>query len=60
MSNATTLAAGYGDKGESVVIVQGNYAYTGLLHYVLPSAITITQIAFSRPRLVASIPYTGP
>jgi len=58
MSNATTLAAGFGGKGESVVIVQGTYSYTGLLHYVLPGSLTLTQVAFSRPRLVASIPHT--
>ncbi len=56
LSNATTLAAGYGQKGESVIIVQGNYAYSSLLHYVLPGSINMSQIAFSRPRLVASIP----
>jgi Flp pilus assembly protein TadG len=58
MNNAATLAAGYGFKGESVVIVQGNYGYNGLLNYVLPKTINITQIAFSRPRLVPSIPHT--
>ncbi len=57
LANATTLAAGYGQKGESVIIVQGNYAYSSLFHYVLPGSITMTQLAFSRPRLVASIPY---
>lgn len=57
LNNATTLAAGYGQKGESVIIVQGNYAYSSLFHYVLPGSITMTQIAFSRPRLVSSIPY---
>ena len=57
MPNSTTLAAGYGQKGESVIIVQGNYAYTSVLHYVLPGTINMSQIAFSRPRLVASIPY---
>lgn len=60
MNNAATatLAAGYGQKGESVVIVQGNYAYTSVLHFVMPNALTLTQIAFSRPRLVGAIPHT--
>jgi len=58
MNNATTLAAGYGGKGESVVIVQGTYSYSGFLHYVLPRSLTMTQLAFSRPRLVASIPHS--
>jgi Flp pilus assembly protein TadG len=58
LGNATTLAAGYGQKGESVVIVQGNYAYHSVLAYVMPAAINMSQIAFSRPRLVASIPHT--
>lgn len=57
MGNSTTLAAGYGQKGESVVIVQGTYTYTSLLHYVMPGSITMTQIGFSRPRLVGQIPY---
>ncbi len=57
LGNWATLAAGYGQKGESVVIVQGNYAYTSVLHYVLPGTINMSQIAFSRPRLVASIPH---
>jgi len=57
LNNWATLAAGYGQKGESVVIVQGNYAYHSVLAYVLPGTINMSQIAFSRPRLVASIPY---
>lgn len=65
--NAVTLAAGtasnppkpFGQANESVVIVQGNFAYASWLHYVLPSAMTLTQIAYSRPRLVGSIPYQG-
>ncbi len=57
LSNWSALAAGYGQKGESVVIVQGNYAYHSVLAYVLPATINMSQIAFSRPRLVASIPY---
>jgi Flp pilus assembly protein TadG len=57
MNNSTALAAGYGQKGESVVIVQGTFTYASWLHYVLPSTITMTQIAFSRPRLVGQIPY---
>jgi Flp pilus assembly protein TadG len=52
------LATNYGTKGESVVIVQTVYAYSSVLHYVLPSAITFGQAAFEKPRLVASIPYT--
>jgi Flp pilus assembly protein TadG len=58
LPNATTLAAGYGQKGESVIIVQGNYAYSSVLHYVLPGTLNMSQIAFSRPRLVGSIPHT--
>jgi len=57
MNNSTVLAAGYGQKGESVVIVQGTFTYASWLHYVLPSTITMSQIAFSRPRLVGQIPY---
>jgi len=58
--NSTTLAlaANYGTKGESVIIVQTNYAYTSLLHYVLPATIAFGQTAFEKPRLVASIPHT--
>jgi Flp pilus assembly protein TadG len=57
LGNWSALAAGYGQKGESVVIVQGNYGYNSVLSYVLPATINMSQIAFSRPRLVASIPY---
>ena len=57
LGNWSALAAGYGQKGESVIIVQGNYGYTSVLSYVLPATINMSQIAFSRPRLVASIPY---
>lgn len=58
LGNWSALAAGYGQKGESVVIVQGNYAYQSVLAYVLPATINMSQIAFSRPRLVASVPHT--
>jgi len=57
-SNQATLAANYGTKGESVIIVQTVYAYTSLLHYVLPATLALGQTAFEKPRLVAAIPYT--
>jgi Flp pilus assembly protein TadG len=57
-SNQVTLAANYGTKGESVIIVQTVYTYTSVLSYVLPAALTLGQTAFEKPRLVAAIPYT--
>jgi len=57
-SALATLAANYGTKGESVIIVQTVYAYTALLHYVLPATLTFGQTAFEKPRLVAAIPFT--
>jgi len=58
MTNAATLANSYGTKGESVIIVKATYTYSSWLHYVLPGTLTMSQIAYSRPRLIASIPHS--
>ncbi|MGH6799671.1 MAG: TadE/TadG family type IV pilus assembly protein [Roseiarcus sp.] len=52
----TALAANYGVKGESVVIVQATYTYTSPIDFVLPASLTITDTAFSRPRIVPAVP----
>jgi Flp pilus assembly protein TadG len=57
-ATSIALAANYGTKGESVIIVQTVYAYSAILHYVLPASLTFGQIAYEKPRLVASIPHT--
>ena len=57
-ADITTLAAGYGTKGESVIIVETGYAYNSLFHYVFPSKITLGETSFAKPRLVPSIPHT--
>ncbi|HTS93039.1 MAG TPA: TadE/TadG family type IV pilus assembly protein [Stellaceae bacterium] len=51
------LATGYGSKGESVIVVQGSYGYSSLLHFILPGSISMGQVAFSKPRQVAAIPH---
>ncbi|HYC14529.1 MAG TPA: TadE/TadG family type IV pilus assembly protein [Stellaceae bacterium] len=56
--NVATMAAGYGSKGESVIIVQGSYGYSSLLHFILPGSISMGQVAFSKPRQVAAIPHS--
>jgi len=58
MTDAAALAKNYGTKGESVVIVKATYTYSSWLHYVLPGTLTMSQIAYSRPRLIASIPHS--
>jgi len=55
--SVATMAAGYGNKGESVIVVQGSYGYSSLLHLVLPGSIAMGQVAFSKPRQVAAIPH---
>ena len=42
-------------SGNSVVIVQTTYTYSGVLVYLLPTSITMTQTAFSRPRNVTTV-----
>ncbi|HVM79971.1 MAG TPA: TadE/TadG family type IV pilus assembly protein [Stellaceae bacterium] len=58
MTNAAALAQNYGTKGESVIVVTATYTYTSWLHYVLPGTLSMSQVAYSRPRLVASIPHS--
>jgi len=58
MTNAATLARNYGTKGESVIVVTATYTYSSWLHYVLPGTLSMSQVAYSRPRLVASIPHS--
>jgi len=56
--NLASLAANYGTKGESVIIVESAYSYSSVLYYVLPRVMNLSQTAFAKPRLVPSIPFT--
>jgi Flp pilus assembly protein TadG len=60
MSSATitSLSAGLGNKGDSVVIAQLSYTYTSSMDYVLPKLINLSSKAMQRPRLVKSIPFS--
>ncbi|HEY9079910.1 TadE/TadG family type IV pilus assembly protein [Magnetovibrio sp.] len=50
--NPTTLAAGHGEAGASIIIVSGVYTYTPLISLVMPSNLTLEEISYMRPRKV--------
>jgi Flp pilus assembly protein TadG len=58
IANATTLASGMGNSGDSVILVQATYTYTSPIHYVLPVSFTLSQLAYARPRNVLQIPHS--
>lgn len=43
------------NPGDSVILVQATYVYTAFSTYVLPAEVTLTRIAYARPRNVASV-----
>jgi Flp pilus assembly protein TadG len=49
--NGNTL----GGPGESVVAVQATYSYVSPISYFVTGAITLSQTAYSRPRLTAAV-----
>jgi Flp pilus assembly protein TadG len=53
--NPTSLVAGLGAAGESVVIVQVRYAYASPISFVLQSSYSLSDTAFRRPRLVPAV-----
>lgn len=51
VANAATLAASLvPNPDDSVVMVQATYVYTAFSSFVLPAEITLTRIAYARPR----------
>ena len=57
-AQACTLAAQMSLGSDSVIVVRATYAYMPVLSYLLGSSYALTQIAYGRPRNVASI--SGP
>jgi len=53
--NPTTLAAGRGEPGASIIIVSGVYSYTPLIDLILPNALSLEEISYMRPRKVMSV-----
>jgi Flp pilus assembly protein TadG len=58
MTSPTTLAAGYGSAGDSVVIVVATYSYISPISYILTGAITLSETAYLRPRLSAAVAHS--
>lgn len=52
VQNPTTLAAGRGSAGESIIIVSGSYAYTPLSTLVITSSFSLGETSYVRPRKV--------
>jgi Flp pilus assembly protein TadG len=50
VDNATALASGLGDAGESVIIVTTTFTYTPLFNVVLRGPYTLSDTAVTRPR----------
>ncbi len=55
--NPTTLAAGLGQAGDSVVIVSVVFTYNPIFSVILPSTFTFQEIATTRPRLYTFVEY---
>ncbi len=57
--NAVTLATSMvPNAGDSVIVVQATYTYTGPVVYVLPGTIDMSQIAYARPRSNTTVPHS--
>lgn len=52
VTNPTTLAAGRGEAGASIVIVSGVYSYTPLSTLIITSTMSLGEISYVRPRKV--------
>lgn len=52
VSNPTTLAAGLGAAGESVIIVTATYEYTPIFTISMSGTYTIDETAITRPRYI--------
>ena len=59
LSNATTSSNGLlVTNGDTMIIVQTKYSYTGTIQFVLPGTYSITQAAYQRPRSGGTIPHS--
>lgn len=57
-ADAVTLATPMvPNKGDSVIIAETSYSYTGPVVYVLPNTIGMSQIAYARPRSNTTVPH---
>ena len=51
IANASTLATGVLlNKGDNVIVVKTTFTYNALISFVLPASVTLSQVAFARPR----------
>jgi len=50
--NPTTLAVGHGEAGASIIIVSGVYTYTPMIELIIPSAMSLEEVSYMRPRKV--------
>lgn len=57
-AQACALAAKMSLGNDSVIVVSTTYAYTPILSYLLSRSYALTQVAYGRPRNVASV--SGP
>ncbi len=55
VDDATTLADGLGDAGESVIIVSAEYDYTPLLNAIISGTYTISETGYAKPRALSYV-----
>lgn len=48
-------AQGFGQPGESLIIVTGTYEYSPIASIIMPGAITLTEAAYVRPRTASYV-----
>ncbi len=57
-STAISLSSGLiPNNGDSVIVSYATYTYDAASSFMLPATITLSQIAFGRPRNIAQIPH---
>lgn len=59
-TSSTNLLPNAGNPGDTVIVVQVTYQYSSPIQYLIPSAFTLTQTAFARPRITGTIACTAP
>lgn len=55
VDNPETRAQGYGDPGDSLIIVTGTYSYSPIASLIMPGTITMSETAYVRPRTVSYV-----
>ncbi|WP_042298779.1 TadE/TadG family type IV pilus assembly protein [Paraburkholderia kururiensis] len=60
VASPTNLVPNAGTPGDSVIVVQVTYQYSSPIQYLIPSAFTLTQTAFARPRITGTIACAAP